>query len=143
MSPVSLAIPDPSMRNSNQWSLFLYAGYVYDPEALWQGLLRSDILICGFKHVFTSPSSVEKEPKAMRSGNTYLHGMKSVMKGSLAYIATQVQFSLSSSSVFSCTDMVTDSENFYHSILDLLEDPDKSEEVADLMTWWTQFSHFP
>jgi hypothetical protein len=25
--------------------MFLYAGYVYDPEAPWQGLLRSDILI--------------------------------------------------------------------------------------------------
>jgi hypothetical protein len=35
--------------------------------------------------------------------------------------------------------MVTDSENFYHSILDLLEDPDESEEVGDLMTWWTRF----
>ncbi|KAG1865676.1 hypothetical protein C8R48DRAFT_747709 [Suillus tomentosus] len=121
----------------DQWPLFLYAGYVYDPDAPWQGLLRSDILICGFKHVFTSPSSVEKEPKATRSGNAYLHGMKFVTKGSLAYIATQVRFSLSSSSVFSRTDTVTDSENFYHSILDILEDPDESEEVADLMTWWT------
>ncbi|KAG1729983.1 uncharacterized protein EDB91DRAFT_1059708, partial [Suillus paluster] len=128
----------------DQWPMFLYSGYVYDPELPWQGLLKSEILICissllaGFKHVFTSPSSVEKEPKAMHSGNAYLHGMKSVTKGSLAYIATQVRFSLSSSSVFSCTDMVTDSENFYHSILDLLEDPDESEEVADLMTWWTR-----
>ncbi|KAG1794537.1 uncharacterized protein HD556DRAFT_1431906 [Suillus plorans] len=122
----------------DQWPMFLYARYVYDPETPWQGLLRSDILIYGFKHVFTSPSSMEKEPKATRSGNAYLHGMKSVTKGSLAYIATQVRFSLSSSSVFSRTDTVTDSENFYHSILDLLEDPDENEEVADLMTWWTR-----
>ncbi|KAG1895210.1 uncharacterized protein F5891DRAFT_984417 [Suillus fuscotomentosus] len=121
----------------DQWPMFLYSGYVYDPEFPWQGLLKSEILICGFKHVFTSPSSVEKEPKATRSGNAYLHGMKSVTKGSLAYIATQVRFALSSSSVFSRTDTVTDSENFYHSILDLLEDLDEIEEVADLMTWWT------
>ncbi|KAG2052325.1 hypothetical protein BDR06DRAFT_983177 [Suillus hirtellus] len=111
--------------HGNQWPMFLYAG--------------SDILVFGFKHVFTSPSSMEKEPKATRSSNAYLHRMKSVMKGSLAYIATQVWFSLSSSSVFSCTDMVMDLETFYHSILDLLEDPDKCEEVADLMTWWTWF----
>ncbi|KAG2143874.1 hypothetical protein BD769DRAFT_1661263 [Suillus cothurnatus] len=79
----------------------------------------------GFKHVFTSPSSVDKEPKATHSGNAYLPSMKSVC------------FSLSSSSVFSRTDTVMDSENFYHSILDLLEDPDESQEVVDLMTWWT------
>ncbi|KAG2113776.1 uncharacterized protein F5147DRAFT_571027 [Suillus discolor] len=123
----------------DQWPIFLYAGYEYDPEDPWKGLLRSEILIFGFKHVFTSPSLVDKEPKATRSGNTYLHGMKYVTRGSLAYVATQVRFSLSSSSVFSRTDTVTDSKNFYHSILDLLEDPDESEEVTDLMTWWTRF----
>ncbi|KAG2141981.1 hypothetical protein DEU56DRAFT_734009 [Suillus clintonianus] len=122
----------------DQWPMFLYFGYIYDPEAPWHGLMRSELLVCGFKHVFTSPSSVEKEPKATRSGNAYLHGMKSVTKGSLAYIATQVRFALSSSSVFSRTDTVTDSENFYHSILDLLEDPEEIEEVSDLMTWWTR-----
>ncbi|KAG1879453.1 hypothetical protein C8R48DRAFT_767706 [Suillus tomentosus] len=109
----------------DQWPLFLYAGYVYDPDAPWQGLLRSDILICGFKHVFTSPSSVEKEPKATRSGNAYLHGMKQV--GNFITIPLLIV----------PLDTVTDSENFYHSILDILEDPDESEEVADLMTWWT------
>jgi hypothetical protein len=35
--------------------------------------------------------------------------------------------------------MITDSENFYLSILDLLEDPDESQEVTNLMTWWTRF----
>ncbi|KAG1809157.1 uncharacterized protein BJ212DRAFT_1448863 [Suillus subaureus] len=123
--------------HGDQWPMFLYAGCVYDPEDPWKGLLRSKILICGFKHVFTSPSLVDKEPKAMRSSNTYLHSMKSITKGSLAYIAMQVQFLLSSSSVFSHTDTVMNSENFYHSILDLLEDSEESEEVGDLMMWWT------
>ncbi|KAG1861313.1 hypothetical protein F4604DRAFT_1882483 [Suillus subluteus] len=122
----------------DQWPIFLYAGSVYDAEDPWKGLLRSEML-SGFKHVIMSPSLVDKEPKAMRSGNAYLHGMKSMTKGSLAYIAMQIRFSLSSSSVFSRTDTVTDSENIYHSILDLLEDPDESEEVGDLMTWWTRF----
>ncbi|KAG1869689.1 hypothetical protein C8R48DRAFT_597520 [Suillus tomentosus] len=122
----------------DQWPIFLYARSEYDVENPWKGLLRSEILIFGFKHVFTSPSLVDREPKATRSGNAYLHGMKSVTKGSLAYIATQVRFALSSSSVFSRTDTVTDSENFYHSILDLLDDPDEDEEVTDLLTWWTR-----
>ncbi|KAG1776909.1 hypothetical protein EV702DRAFT_1179795 [Suillus placidus] len=108
-----------TMVRGDQWPMFLYAGYVYDPEDPWKGLLRSEILIFGFKHVFTSPSSVDKEPKAMRSGNAYCHAG-------------------TSSSVFSCTDTVTDSENFYHSILDVLEDPDESEEVSDLMMRWTR-----
>jgi hypothetical protein len=82
-----------------------------------------------YKHIFTSPSSVEfDEPKATRSGNACLHGMTSVMKASVAYIATQVplsaslviagqelqleqvRFALSSMSIFSRTDKATDSE---------------------------------
>ena len=43
-----------------------------------------------YKHVFTSPSSVEKEPKATRSGNARIHRMTNVTPASIAYIATQV-----------------------------------------------------
>jgi hypothetical protein len=45
-----------------------------------------------FKHVFTSPSSVDKEPKATRSGNARIHGMTKVTSGSIAYIAMQVNY---------------------------------------------------
>jgi hypothetical protein len=43
-----------------------------------------------FKYIFTSPSSVDKEPKATRSGNARLHGMTKATPASIAYIATQV-----------------------------------------------------
>ncbi|KAG1792276.1 uncharacterized protein HD556DRAFT_1432645 [Suillus plorans] len=91
----------------------LYAHYTYDVDDPWCGLLRSRLLVCAYKHIFTSPSSVNKEPKAT-----------SVTIASMAYIATQVQFTLSSSSTF------------YHSLLDLFEDPNESTEVDELLTWW-------
>ena len=50
----------------------------------------------------------------------------------------QARFALTSASVFSQTDHVTDSERFYNSILELLEDPDEKDEVKQLMTWWNQ-----
>ena len=91
----------------DQWPIFLYANYAYDPEDPWNGLLRSGLLISArphrilvhlklitflkaFKHIFTSPSSVDQEPKATRSGNARIHGMRSTTKASLAYVATQV-----------------------------------------------------
>ncbi|KAF8834050.1 hypothetical protein BDN67DRAFT_992738 [Paxillus ammoniavirescens] len=48
----------------NQWPVFLYANYTYDPEDLWNRLLHSGLLVLAFKHIFTSPSSVDQEPKA-------------------------------------------------------------------------------
>ncbi|KAG1891589.1 uncharacterized protein F5891DRAFT_1211295 [Suillus fuscotomentosus] len=122
----------------DQWPIFLYAHHTFDADDPWCGLLRSRLLVCAYKHVFTSPSSVDKEPKATRSGNARLHGMNSVTIASIAYVATQVRFAISSSSVFSRTDTTTDSETFYHSLLDLFEDPEESKEVDDLLTWWNR-----
>jgi hypothetical protein len=31
-----------------------------------------------------------------------------------------------------------DSERFYASVLDLLEDPDESDEVHQLLEWWNR-----
>ncbi|KAG2059277.1 hypothetical protein BDR06DRAFT_979902 [Suillus hirtellus] len=108
LCPTGLDWNDPQY-----WPIFLYAHHIYDPEDLWSGLLRSHLLTCAYKHVFTSLTSI-------------------------AYIATQVRFALSSSSVFSWTDTTTDSEMFYHSLLDLLEDPEESQEVDELLTWWNR-----
>jgi hypothetical protein len=107
-----------------------------------------------YKYIFTSPSSVEREAKATRSGNARIHGMTRVTPASIAYVATQVnmlygeplyylislqaRFALSSSPVFTRSDTVTDSERFYTSILGLLEDQDEVKEVDDLLAWWNR-----
>jgi hypothetical protein len=56
----------------------------------------------------------------------------------LVYLLSQVRFALSSSPVFSRTDLATDSERFYNSVLDLFEDPDEQEEVNELIFWWNR-----
>ncbi|KZP06421.1 hypothetical protein FIBSPDRAFT_966463 [Athelia psychrophila] len=121
----------------DSWPMFLYADSLYDENDPWKGLLCSQLLINAFKFVFTSPSSVDKDAsKATRSGNARLHGMTRTTKASIAYIATQVRFALCSASVFARTDTITDSERFYHSILELLNDPEEAKEVGELLSWW-------
>jgi hypothetical protein len=97
--------------SGDQWPLFVYANEVFDPEDPWNGLLRSRLLVnvsvrfeythayCisldkVFRHIFTSPSSVDKEPKATRAGNARIHGMTTVTSASVAYVATQVSIEL-------------------------------------------------
>ncbi|KAI6010323.1 hypothetical protein EDC04DRAFT_2871211 [Pisolithus marmoratus] len=53
----------------DQWPLFLYADYSDDTDDPWNGLLHSGLLVSAYRHVFTLPSSVDQEPKAMWSGN--------------------------------------------------------------------------
>jgi hypothetical protein len=52
----------------------------------------------------------------------------------------KVRFALSSSSTFCRTDKEGESELFYHSILELLEDPDEVEEVKALLAWWDRYA---
>ncbi|KAH6888779.1 hypothetical protein BKA70DRAFT_1121390 [Coprinopsis sp. MPI-PUGE-AT-0042] len=120
----------------DDWPLFLYQGYKYYPEDVWRGLFRSTLLVSAFKHIFTSPSSVDREPRATRSGNARIHGMKNVTIVSLAYVATQVRFALSSSPTFSRTDLVTDSERFYGSVIDAFMHKGEEENVQALLAWW-------
>ncbi|KAG1758510.1 hypothetical protein EDD22DRAFT_956795 [Suillus occidentalis] len=114
-------------------SLLCPAGLDWKDPEMRENLQSGEIL--AYKHVFIFLSSVDKEPKATQSGNACLHSMNAVMITSIAYIAMQVRFTLSSLSVFSQTDTTTDSETFYHSLLDLLEDPDESKENEELLTW--------
>ncbi|KAG2035463.1 hypothetical protein BDR03DRAFT_1012485 [Suillus americanus] len=100
LCPVGLDWHDPEMRENlrsgeilvcgDQWPVFLYANHTYDNEDPWCGLLRSCLLTCAYKHVFTSPSLVDKDPKATQYRNARLHGMSCVAIASIAYIATQV-----------------------------------------------------
>jgi hypothetical protein len=46
---------------------------------------------------------------------------------------------LSSSPVFSRTDTTTDSERFYFTVLDLLEDIEEQVEVNELLAWWDRY----
>ncbi|KAF8067037.1 hypothetical protein FPV67DRAFT_1417472 [Lyophyllum atratum] len=124
--------------SGDQWPTFLFQGDTYNPQDPWNGLFRNSLLVTAYKHIFTSPSSVDKEPKATRSGNARIYGMISVTLPSLAYVATQVRFALSSSPIFSRTDLTTDSERFYNTILDLFEDPDEKQEVDMLLNWWNR-----
>jgi len=122
--------------SGDQWPLLLYEDQRYDPDEPWDGLFRCKLLVSAYKYIFTSPSSVEKEVKATRSGNARLHGMTRVTTASLAYVATQLRFALSSSSVFCRTDTATDSERFYNTVSDFLDDPDEEPNVNELLDWW-------
>ncbi|EGN96502.1 hypothetical protein SERLA73DRAFT_124366 [Serpula lacrymans var. lacrymans S7.3] len=122
----------------DHWPIFLYADCIYNAEDPWMGLFKNNVLISAYKYVFTSPSSVDTnaESRATRSGNARLHGMLHVTPASVAYIATQVRFALSSQAIFSRTDITSDSEGFFNSVMDLFEDPDEIEDVNSLLAWW-------
>jgi hypothetical protein len=54
-------------------------------------------------------------------------------------LLAKVCFALSSSPVFSKTDLVTDSETFYTSVIEAFSKPAEKEEVDSLVEWWNRY----
>ena len=44
--------------------------------------------------------------------------------------------------MFSRTDSETESETFYTTVLELLEEPEEQDEVKELLAWWNQYVAF-
>ncbi|TEB28677.1 hypothetical protein FA13DRAFT_1755807 [Coprinellus micaceus] len=149
LCPVNLDWKDPKIRRDLQsgnlvpagdlWPRFLFQGFRCNPKDPWEGLFRSSLLLKVRYIARLSPPLVITEcAKATRSSNARIHGMSSVTIPSIAYIATQVRFALSSQATFSRTDLITDSEHFYNLVIELLKDPDEHVETTELLKWWNQ-----
>ncbi|KAG6905503.1 hypothetical protein DXG01_002333 [Tephrocybe rancida] len=130
----------------HHWPIFIYANNKFDPNDPWKGLLRSGLLVKAFKHVFITPSSADLADGTVttKSGNAKIHGMKRVTKASIVYIVTQVRFALTTAAQWLRGDKVTDSQNFYTSLLKTLENPVHNRLVLDLLVWWDSkiFPHY-
>ncbi|KAI1796705.1 hypothetical protein LXA43DRAFT_879237, partial [Ganoderma leucocontextum] len=154
LCPAGLDWNDPSIKSalkagtmvvqSDQWPIFLYLNGNYNPDFPWAGLLRGRLLVNAFKHVFTSPSSVEDGGRSTKSSNAALHGMTKVTLASIAYVATLVRFSLSSRGTFARSDTVTDSQTFYNVLVAFLTHPDERENANALLAGWNKqvFPHY-
>ncbi|KAH6870863.1 hypothetical protein BKA70DRAFT_1451663 [Coprinopsis sp. MPI-PUGE-AT-0042] len=148
LCPIGVDWDDPKQREllrnhelvvtGAQWPHCMYEGEAFDSEDPWKGLLKNDLLVKTFKFIFLSPSSVEGDRTATRSGNARIHGMTSVTRASLAYVAMQLRFALSSTGIFARGDEETGSEMFYNSLLEFLEDPEEKVEAEALLDWWNR-----
>ncbi|KAG2145713.1 hypothetical protein BD769DRAFT_1738581 [Suillus cothurnatus] len=148
--------------SENSWPLFLYENYAVNCDNLEEGLLKSKLLVLAFKAIFTSPSSakeaegdgdgadiIENNRRARRRSDqpkvktcvASIINMKKVTPRSIAYVACQVRFALSSVSSWRTVDGDFDYESFWNNIVDFFEDvpgPITSRRVEKLLEWWTR-----
>ncbi|KAG0701027.1 hypothetical protein DFH29DRAFT_982880 [Suillus ampliporus] len=140
ISPKGEVIQPPLHRNSKidhgfnhelTGSLICPTGLNWNDSQTKENLRSGEMLVCRDQWPIFLYAHQTYDPEDPWCGLLRSHLLVLVV-----YIATQVQFTLTSSSVFSKTDMATDLETFYHSLLDLLEDTNKSKEVDELLMWW-------
>ncbi|KIK47177.1 hypothetical protein CY34DRAFT_9200 [Suillus luteus UH-Slu-Lm8-n1] len=141
---------------------YLYDKYTANEDDLEEGLLKSKILLQGYKAVFTSPSSA-KDVEGDGDGADVIHNNRSAKRSSagvkvkkhvaqiiklrkvtprsIAYIACQVRFALSSVTSWRSIDGDFDYVQFWRIIVDFFEKPpgrDARRRVDALLEWWTR-----
>ncbi|KAG1906061.1 uncharacterized protein F5891DRAFT_1244036 [Suillus fuscotomentosus] len=142
---------------------FLYDKYTTNLDDLEEGLFKSKMLLQAYNAVFTSPSSakdtegdgdgidiIQNNRRATRSAFggvkvkkhiAQIIQMKKVTPRSIAYIACQVRFALSSVTSWWPVDGDFDYEQFWRTIVDFFEKaPGRvaRRRVNALLEWWTR-----
>ncbi|KAG1897866.1 uncharacterized protein F5891DRAFT_1191492 [Suillus fuscotomentosus] len=144
------------------WPAFLYEKYTANQDNLEQGLFKSTLLLQAFKAIFTSPSSarevtadgdaadvIETNRRAKKDFNSckkvkthvaQIIKMHAVTARSIAYVACQLRFALSSVSSWRSVDGDFDYIPFWQNIVDFFERPPgraAQQRVTRLLAWWT------
>ncbi|KAG8945265.1 hypothetical protein FRC04_001105 [Tulasnella sp. 424] len=121
---------------------FLYRDYIIDEDDLLEGLFESTVLLKAARHIFVSPSSVDEEAgsRSTRAGNAALNGMTRITPATIAYVATQVRFALSSDTIFGRKLKLRqfDLYAFYDNILNLLTRPEMAARTGLILDLWTE-----
>ncbi|KAG2113262.1 hypothetical protein BD769DRAFT_1673798 [Suillus cothurnatus] len=117
---------------AHSWPAFLYKDEVYDPSNPTDGLFRGKLLLKIFKYIFTSPTSAEMEDQEQ---------LDPELLSSIAYVAVQLRFALSSTGSWRIIDDKFNHQEFYDNIVDFFElavTSDAAKEVEDLLLWWNR-----
>ncbi|KZP03182.1 hypothetical protein FIBSPDRAFT_769319, partial [Athelia psychrophila] len=140
---------------AGSWPKFCYADFLYDPENVDTGLWKSAMMVKAFKCVFTSPSSTlddneSEEPTQSKKRRTRPStrknvaskiGLTSVTGRSIAYVAVQLRFALSSASSWHPDDSDFSYIDFYEEVLAYFEAPVGAIAIAHvvmLLKWWNK-----
>ncbi|KAG2139419.1 hypothetical protein BD769DRAFT_1384385 [Suillus cothurnatus] len=141
---------------------YLYEKYTTNSDNLEEGLFKGKILLQSYKAVFTSPSSA-KDVEGDGDGGDIIENnrctkkafsgvkvkkhvaqiikMEKVTPRSIAYIACQVRFALSSVTSWQSIDGDFNYVQFWKTIVDFFERPpsqDARRRVNKLLEWWTR-----
>ncbi|KAG1797358.1 uncharacterized protein HD556DRAFT_1233471 [Suillus plorans] len=123
--------------SENSWPSFMYENYQADANNLEYGLMKSRLLIMGFKAIFTSPSSAN-EVDGEGNGADIIENNRCARKRS---DQARIRFALSSINSWRTVDGDFDYQIFWTSIVDFFEDapgPAARTRANDLLEWWTR-----
>ncbi|KIJ50492.1 hypothetical protein M422DRAFT_245783, partial [Sphaerobolus stellatus SS14] len=132
-------VATPQLASTAAWPLFFYPKGEFDPEDLCRGKLRGELILWAYKAIFLGPSTwypSKGKTEQSSSCNASVHNMDKVTPSSIAYVAAQVRFALSSGESNIRSGGAFCQTSFYWHIMQFLQEPMFEEEVKELLEWW-------
>ncbi|KAI0652174.1 hypothetical protein C8Q79DRAFT_922702 [Trametes meyenii] len=125
----------------NNWPSMMYTNGLFDPDAVDMGLCRGSLLLKALRHIFTSPSSVNKPPGKKSQGRgciAQMYKLDTVEPENIAYVAALTRSLLSASTCWEDEDGTFEAETFYSNVVRLFKDDINVDDdwVAETLSWW-------
>ncbi|KIJ54889.1 hypothetical protein M422DRAFT_152696 [Sphaerobolus stellatus SS14] len=133
-------VENPGLASTTAWPLYFYPKGQFDPEDISKGLLRGELLVYAYKYIYLAPSvwCAPAQQDRPAGGNAQLHNMDSVTPRSIAYIASQVRFALSSGEANHKNGGLFCLSDFFWHVVKYLEEPLFEDDVKELLKWWDE-----
>ncbi|KAG2089425.1 hypothetical protein BD769DRAFT_1372058, partial [Suillus cothurnatus] len=127
--------------SENSWPLFMYQNCEADANNLEHGLMKSKLLVMGFKAIFTSPSSANEVDGEGEGANIIENNQRAQRQSDQTKVKTCIRFALLSITSWRTVDGDFDYQMFWNNIVDFFEDvpgPAARTRISELLEWWTR-----
>ncbi|KAG6906098.1 hypothetical protein DXG01_015939 [Tephrocybe rancida] len=116
------------------WPSFLYDIATMDPVDPRKGFLRGYLLV----QTFTVPLVSTGNRNATKPPKAHIHDLTKVTGRTIAYMATQAQFAISSCEKWAIIVGNFNLQKFYNNIVRIFEECPKDPYVVELLLWWNE-----
>ncbi|KAG2112757.1 hypothetical protein BD769DRAFT_1364416 [Suillus cothurnatus] len=127
--------------SENSWPTFMYENYEADAKNLERGLMKSKLLVMGFKAIFTSPSSANEVDGDGDGADIIENCRRARRRSDQAKVKTCIRFALSNITSWRTIDGDFDYQIFWNNIVDFFEEAPGAAaryRVDQLLEWWTR-----
>ncbi|KAG2060003.1 hypothetical protein BDR06DRAFT_1062878, partial [Suillus hirtellus] len=127
--------------SENSWPLFMYQNYKANSGDLERNLMKSKLLVMGFKAIFTSPSSADEADGDGDGADIIENNRRARRQLDQVKVKTCIRFALSSITSWHTVDGDFDYEIFWNNIVDFFENapgPAARARLNGLLEWWTR-----
>ncbi|KAF8910000.1 hypothetical protein CPB84DRAFT_1842665 [Gymnopilus junonius] len=116
---------------------FMYeSGTEYDPDDLLTGFLKSCLLLRVFRHIFTGPSTGLYATNSPNKSKVKKFDLTKVTGEMIAYTCVQTYLTLSSAAKWKHFIDLFNLNDFYNSIIGLINENTNMQWGKELLEWW-------